>query len=111
MQVATTGRESAMNMIGIKRGAFRFSIEGKMTDAMVGELGEAIRPAIAAAEKIEIDLSQVSEIDFAGLRLMVDAKLDALGMNKRLCFIGHSKPVVEIAESYGMRDFLDAGSG
>ncbi|OIR19798.1 STAS domain protein [mine drainage metagenome] len=99
-----------MNMIGIKREVFRFSVEGKMTDAMVGELGEAIRPAIVAADNIEIDLSQVSEVDFAGLRLMADAKLDALGMGKRLCFAGHSKPVAELAESYGMSGFLDAGS-
>lgn len=79
-----------------------------MTASMVGELGEAIRPAIAAAEKIEIDLSRVSEIDFAGLRLMVEAKLDAIEMDKRLRFTGHSEPVVEILRSYEMGGFLDA---
>ena len=75
---------------------FRFSIEGKVTSCMVEELEEAILPAIVYSREIEIDLSQVSEIDLEGLRLMVDAKLEAISRDKMLRFTGHSKPVADI---------------
>ena len=55
-----------------------FSIEGKLTASMVDELREAILPVIVRLQAIEIDLSRVSEIDLAGLRLMVDVRFEAL---------------------------------
>jgi ABC-type transporter Mla MlaB component len=62
---------------------FRFSIEGKVTSSMVGELKEAILPVISRSHEIQIDLSTISEIDFAGLLLMVDAKLTASSEARR----------------------------
>lgn len=87
---------------------FRFSIEGKVTSSMVAELKEAILPVISRSDEIQIDLSTISEIDFAGLLLMVDAKLTAIKRGKALHFIGHSKPVIEILEISGLRGFFDA---
>jgi anti-sigma B factor antagonist len=87
---------------------FRFSIEGKMTACMVDELGEAILPAIVYSQEIEIDLSQVSEIDLAGLRLMVDAKMEAISRDKKLRFTGHSRPVAEILGQCDLSGFFGA---
>lgn len=89
---------------------FRFSVEGEVTSSMVGELREAIFPAIIRDQKIEteieIDLSRVSEIDFAGLLLMLEIKLTACARGKALRFIGHSKPVAEIMKLSGLADFF-----
>jgi anti-anti-sigma factor len=74
----------------------RFSIEGEMTASMVDELREAIFPVIAISRKIEIDLSRVSEIDFAGVGLLMEAKLEANALDRELHFIGYSQPVVEM---------------
>lgn len=74
---------------------FRFPIEGKMTASVVEELRDAILPLLGCFQVIEIDLSQVSEFDEAGLLLMMDAKLEAVVRNRTLRFIDHSKPVID----------------
>jgi anti-sigma B factor antagonist len=86
---------------------FKFSIEGKMTDSMVAELKEAILPLIDSFQEIEIELSRVSEIDSAGLLLLMNAKHEAMVRNRKLQFTGHSRPVIKIAELCGMCDFID----
>jgi anti-anti-sigma regulatory factor len=89
---------------------FQFPIEGKLTSGMVNELREAILPAIVRAREIEIeiDLLQVSEIDFAGLLLMVETKLKALEHGKTLRFIRYSRAVVEILAKSELADFFSA---
>lgn len=95
-----------VSKVKMKEEIFRFSIEGKVTACMVEELGEAILPVISYSQEIEIDLSRVSEIDLAGLRLMVDAKLEAISRDKKLRFTGHSKPVAEIMGLFDLGGFL-----
>lgn len=90
------------------RHAFRFSIEGEMTVPLVGELKEAILPVIAHDREIEIDLSQVSEIDRAGLLLMVAMKLEAITGGGDLYFTGHSGPVMEMLGLCDFGHLLDA---
>jgi anti-anti-sigma regulatory factor len=89
---------------------FQFPIEGMVTSGMVNELREAILPAIVRAHEIEIeiDLLHVSEIDFAGLLLMVETKLTALAHGKTLRFIRYSRPVVEILAKSDLTDFFSA---
>lgn len=86
----------------MSRHAFKLSIEGEMTVFMVDELKEAILPVIAHFREIEIDLSQISEIDRAGLLLMVAMKLEAITWGRDLYFTGHSEPVMEML---GLCDF------
>jgi anti-anti-sigma factor len=82
----------------------QFPIEGEMTIFMVQELREAIMPAIAQNNEIEIDLTRVTDIDAAGLQLMVAIKLEAILRGKTLRYVGHSKPVLD------MIDLCDLGS-
>lgn len=83
--------------------AVQFAVEGEMTIFRAAELKAAMLPEIARAQEIEIDLSHVTEIDSAGLQLMVAAKLEAILRGKELHFTGHSKPVME------MLDLCDLG--
>ena len=87
-----------------KGGTAHFSIEGDLTIYRVAELREIIFPKIDQANELEIDLSQVSEIDSAGLQLLIAAKLEAMIRDKHLHFVGHSKPVLEAF------DLCDLGS-
>lgn len=84
--------------------AVQFAIEGEMTIFRAAELKAALLPQIEQAQEIEIDLSRVSEIDSAGLQLMIAAKLEAILRGKQLRFTGHSKAVME------MLDLCDLGS-
>lgn len=79
-----------------RQGAFRLPIEGRMTSREVEEVRETIAPLLDNFREIEIDLSRVSEIDLAGLQLMVDMKLAAAVRGIKLHFTGHSQPVIEI---------------
>lgn len=83
--------------------AVQFAVEGEMTIFRAAELKAAMLPEIERAQEIEIDLSHVTEIDSAGLQLMVAAKLEAILRGKELHFTGHSKPVME------MLDLCDLG--
>lgn len=78
------------------RHAFRLAVEGEMTAPLVEELKEAILPVIANSWEIEIDLSRVSEVDCAGLLMMMAMKLEAITWGRDLYFIRHSEPVREI---------------
>ena len=51
--------------------------------------------ALGSASDIEVDLSQVTEIDSAGLQLLISAKQEAAVLQKRLSFAGHSPAVLE----------------
>lgn len=49
--------------------------------------------ALAGAEEIELDLSQVGEIDSAGLQLLILLKKEAQRAGKRVAIVAHSQPV------------------
>lgn len=57
------------------------------------EQKQTLIAALDAAEGLELDLSQVAEIDTAGLQLLILAKREAARLNKRLAIVAHS-PVV-----------------
>jgi anti-sigma B factor antagonist len=84
----------------------QLSIEGEMTIGRAMELRDVMLPALDAPKIIEVDLSKVTEIDTAGLQLMVAAKLESRKQNKTLHFTGHSKAVVAILDMSGLGSFF-----
>ncbi len=87
--VATAPAQTALALSG------EFNIFTAM--AAKAQLVEAVRQAADGAD-VDVDLSGVSEIDSAGLQLMVMAKRDAVRQNKRLRFVRHSEAVVDLIE-------------
>lgn len=85
---------------------FELSIEGEMTIIRAEELKEAILPVIANHEEIEIDLSHVTEIDGAGLLLMISAKLETWQRKKTLRFVGHSGSITEAVDFCDLSTFF-----
>lgn len=74
---------------------------------LAGELGisaaAAVREQLLAAlgdhaTEIEVDLARVTEIDSAGVQLMVAAKQEAAARGKTLHFSAHSAAVVEVLD-------------
>jgi len=82
----------------------RIKIEGEMTISRVAELKEQIMPTLLQAGEVEIDLSGVTEIDAAGMQLMLAAKLESIVRDVKLAFIGHSQVVQDVL------DLCDLGS-
>lgn len=71
-------------------------IAGEMTIQRAAELKEQLLTALRSNRPIEIDLSRVSEMDTAGLQLMLSSKLESIVRGTRLSFVGHSAAVQDV---------------
>lgn len=92
--------------VTMDEGLCRIAIDGEMTIFVAQELRDALLEPLAASQDIEVDLSAVSEIDAAGLQLMVMAKLETIIQHKTLRFSGHSAPVQEILDLSNLASFF-----
>jgi len=84
------------------------AIAGEFTIFTASTLKEQIVETIRRAEmtEVEIDLSNVTEIDSAGLQLMVLAKIEALGRGKNVHFTRHSDPVLDLIDLCDLAGFF-----
>lgn len=57
-------------------------------------------------EQIEVDLSNVAEIDSAGLQLMVAFKNDAKKQKVSMSFTSHSREVIDLFDMFNMTRFF-----
>lgn len=57
------------------------------------ELKNTLLDALGSADDLELDLSLVSEIDTAGLQLLILLKKEAQRTGKRVAIVAHSQPV------------------
>lgn len=58
--------------------------------------------ALGTAERIELDLSAVGEIDTAGFQLLVLIKREARRLDKEAQIVAHSEAVREVLDFYNM---------
>lgn len=61
---------------------------------------------LGRASEIEVDLSQVAEMDSAGLQLLVLLKREAAAAGKRVSFTGHSPAVIRLLDLYDMAGYF-----
>ena len=76
----------------------RISIEGEMTIGTAAEVLRGLATPLVRGEEIEVNLAGVSEIDAAGLQLMMATKREAVNKNKTLRFVGHSQAVLDVLD-------------
>jgi anti-anti-sigma factor len=79
-------------------GVSRIEIKGELNIFTAAVLRQQLLDALDHEEDVEVDLSAVSEMDSAGMQLMVAAKREAGVRNKSLRFTGHSPAVFDILE-------------
>lgn len=84
----------------------RFAIEGEMTIYTAMELKDQLLSPLAQCAAMEIDLAGVSEIDSAGLQLLVMTKQEAKAQGKTLSMCGHSPAVLEILDLCNLEGFF-----
>ena len=79
-------------------------IVGELTIFRAAELKQAMleRPDLQ-----EIDLSGVTDMDSAGLQLLMFAKKMALAQQRDLRLVGHSAAVAEVFELLNVTDYFD----
>ncbi|MCB4361828.1 STAS domain-containing protein [Quatrionicoccus australiensis] len=83
-------------------------VAGEFTIFTAGELKGRLLEAIALCTSgdIEIDLSDVTEIDSAGLQLMIMAKREAAWQSKTIRFCRHSDPVLDLIDLCDLAGFF-----
>jgi anti-anti-sigma factor len=74
------------------------SFDDEMTIYTAAEQKEELLKHFMASPELELDLSGVSEIDSAGLQLLIMLKNEGAKANKEVRFVHHSQSVVEVLE-------------
>ena len=62
--------------------------------------------ALDGADGLELDLSQVAEIDSAGLQLLILAKREAARLDKRMSIVAHSPAVRQTLDFCNLTAFF-----
>jgi anti-sigma B factor antagonist len=73
-------------------------IEGELTIYRAAELKQTLLETLIAHPALEIDLSGVTEVDSAGVQLLMLAKQTARAAKREVTLVGHSPAVVEVLE-------------
>lgn len=73
-----------------------FRPQGELTIFTVAEHKDELMALVVPDRRVEIDLSQVSELDTAGLQLLILAKHEASRRGAELVMTGHSPAVTEV---------------
>jgi anti-sigma B factor antagonist len=73
----------------------RVELSGEMTIYSVAEIKAGLAAAMNDADEIEVDLAGITEIDTAGLQLMLIAKRNP---GKNVCFVNHPQSVLRLVD-------------
>lgn len=84
----------------------RLRVEDELTIYAVAGLKQPMLEPLGRAAEIEVDLGQVSEIDSAGLQLLVLLKREAIATGKRVGFSGHSPAVIRLLDLYNLAGYF-----
>lgn len=89
-----------------KNGMSLLHVEGEMTIYTAAELKSQLLLHLPPQGALEIDLSQVSEIDGAGLQLLILAKRKTQLAGQTLLLTAHSRAVQEAFELCNLAAFF-----
>ena len=87
-------------------GLCRIAVEGEMTIYTALALKDELLSPLAQCETLEINLAGVSEIDSAGLQLLIVVKTAAKARGKTLVITGHSPAVLDILDRCDLEGFF-----
>jgi len=83
-------------------GLSRLQIEGEMTVFYAIALKKDLLDNLSDCSKLDIDLSQVSEMDTAGFQLLFLIKREAGLSDKSMRITAHSPATLSVLKLYGM---------
>jgi anti-anti-sigma factor len=84
----------------------RISLDGEMTIYRAADLKVVVLEALRKTPVLEVDLSGVTELDTAGLQVLMLAKQTATAEQRELRLLQHSPAVVEIFEMLDLVAFF-----
>lgn len=87
-------------------GAGLLCLQGELTIYSAAAAREALLAQMHPGEPLELDLSGITEIDSAGLQLLMSAKLHARAQGGELRLAAHAAGVLELIELLGVGTWL-----
>lgn len=78
----------------------------EMTIYSAVENKDVLMKHLASEGDLEIDLSEISELDSTGLQLLILLKREAKLKNKAISFVGHNEVVLEVFELFNIASFF-----
>ncbi|MHB9118569.1 MAG: STAS domain-containing protein [Burkholderiales bacterium] len=81
-----------------KEGRSILHVDGEMTIYQAADIKNELMGHLASSEGVDIDLSAVSELDSAGLQLLILAKREATQTGKSLRLLSHSQAVLDVLD-------------
>jgi len=86
----------------------KVAIAGAMTIYGAAGARDTLLDALEGAAEIQVDLSEVIEMDTAGAQLLVLLKREAGAAGKRVVLAGQSPAVMEVFDCYRLAAFFGA---
>ena len=74
------------------------AITGELTIYTAATEKSKLQAFLASDDEVEVNLSQVNEMDTAGLQVLVLLKKEAARQSKKIHYVMHSKAVIDILE-------------
>lgn len=81
-------------------------IDGELTIYTAGLANSTIGESLAANQSVAIDLTGVTEIDTAGLQILLVARKEAMLRERAVSFIGHNRIVIECLRLMNLVNFF-----
>jgi len=75
-----------------------FRVDGEMTIYRAAELKQSLLEALIQSTDLEIDLSAVTELDTAGVQILIMLKAHAQATQRKLRLAAHSPAVLDVFE-------------
>lgn len=84
--------------MGAKHAVARVQVVDDLTIYHAIEVKELLMSALAKAERVELDLSNVGAVDTAGVQLLLLAKREATRSGKDMAIVAHSEAVNDVID-------------
>ena len=84
------------------------AIDGALTLAHAEQWKERVLAAVLFADRVELDLAEVSEIDAAGLQVLMQAQSAARSLRRELHLLNHSPVVLAAFASHDLFRYFSA---
>jgi anti-sigma B factor antagonist len=97
----------AISITSVEGAYIRLTVEGPMTIYEASENKNELLEALADGGGLEIDLSNVDEIDTAGLQLLVLTQREGRKAGKPVRFVAQSAALFEVLDRYGLGSRFD----
>lgn len=84
-------------------------VGGEVTIQNASQFRDALKELLGAAQRVEIDFKDVTEMDTAGIQVLLSAQKSCDKMGRNLHISTCSKPVEQVMELYQLKGLFAKG--